>query len=132
QYVRQGGSRRPLAAGAETADLEGMIQMSRKLLLSGAALAALILSATPSAALPDERIQAADEGGSAYGLYLAGRAALSEGAGQTATDYLMAAQAAAPGQASVRERAFTAALLAGDLDAAAQLAPSGEGVAPTV
>lgn len=106
--------------------------MSRKLALSGAALAALILSAAPVSALPDDRLTIAEDGGSAYGLYLAGRAALSEGAGQAATDYLMAAQAAAPGQANVRERAFTAALLAGDLNAAATLAPSGEGVAPTV
>lgn len=99
------------------------------------ALAALMLAA-PAAAVegPDTTDWRAlgEEGGSAYGLYLAGRAALSRGAGQTASEYLTAAQMAAPDQANVRERAFTAALLAGDLDVAAQLAPSGDGVAPTV
>ncbi len=100
------------------------------------AVAALTLGAASAAAAssPDSiRWQdVSRDGGSAYGLFLAGRAAFSQGAGRTAAQYLAAAEAAAPDQASVRERAFTAALLAGDLDVAARLAPTGDNVAPAV
>lgn len=73
-----------------------------------------------------------DQGRSAYGLYLAGRAALSRGEAQAGAAYLASVQALAPDQTTLREQAFTSALLAGDLDLAARIAPQGEGVSPVV
>lgn len=63
---------------------------------------------------------------SAYGLYLAGKAAVVGGEGELGARYLAEAQALTPEQPRVREQAFTAALLTGDLGVAAALAP-GEG-----
>jgi len=79
------------------------------------------------------------EGRSAYGLYLSGRYLASraasgenEGDGAQGARYLAEVQALTPEQPTVREQAFTAALLAGDLDDAARIAPSGEGVSPVI
>lgn len=72
------------------------------------------------------------DGRSAYGLYLAGRLAQSRGLGQVGADYYAAVEALTPEQPSVRLQTFTAALLAGDLDLAARLRPSGEGVPPVI
>lgn len=72
------------------------------------------------------------EGRSAYGLYLAGRLALSRGLGETGAALFADVEALTPEQPSVRLQAFTAALLAGDLDLAARLRPSGEGVPPVI
>ena len=53
---------------------------------------------------------------SAFGLYLAGRNALTSGESAVGADYLSRVYALTPEQPRVREQAFTAALLAGDLD----------------
>ncbi|MFN4297972.1 MAG: CDC27 family protein [Brevundimonas sp.] len=111
--------------------------------LTAAALAALIAAASPAQAEPLEvagAIRFIDfsdvpvdvRGRSSYGLFLAGRNAMALGESSTGADYLAAAQAAEPDQTRLRDQAFTAALLAGDLDVAARLSPSGEGVSPTV
>ncbi len=69
---------------------------------------------------------------SAYGLYLAGRNALTSGESAAGADYLARVEALTPEQPRVREQAFTAALLAGDLDVAGRIAPEGEGVSPVI
>ena len=58
-------------------------------------------------------------GGSSYGLFLAGRAAMSRGDGRTALELLQAALAASDGETILRERVFSSAVLAGDVEAAA-------------
>lgn len=63
------------------------------------------------------------EGRSAYGLYLSGRLALSRGEAETGATLLTDAQALTPEQPVLRDQTFTAALLAGDLDVAARIAP---------
>ena len=68
--------------------------------------------------------EAAVDGSSTYGLYLAGQAALDDGKPGRAADYLAEASARTPDSDLLRERAFAAALLAGDVDKAATLAPS--------
>ncbi len=73
-----------------------------------------------------------DEGRSAYGLYLAGRNAMSQGEGGEAAALLTAVEALTPEQPMVREQAFTAILLSGDLDDAARITPTGEGVSPVI
>ncbi len=63
-----------------------------------------------------------------YGLFLAGQGALNDGYGGRASAYFD--QARARGDDSdglITERAFTAALLAGDIQRAASFAPNGEG-----
>lgn len=71
------------------------------------------------------------EGRSAYGLYLAGRylagrsAEAEEGGAVRGAAYLAEVQALTPEQPVVREQAFTAALLSGDLNSAARTAPQG-------
>ena len=72
------------------------------------------------------------EGRSSYGLFLAGRNAMAMGESRTGADYLAAAHDAEPAEMRLRDQAFTSALLAGDLDVAARLSPSGEGVNATV
>ena len=72
------------------------------------------------------------EGRSAYGLYLAGRLAQSRGLGEAGADLYARVEALTPEQPSVRLQTFTAALLAGDLDLAARLRPSGDGVPPVI
>ena len=74
------------------------------------------------------------EGRTAYGLYLAGRylagrsAEDQAGANGQGAAYLSEVLALTPEQPLIREQAFTAALLSGDLDDAAVAAPSGPGV----
>lgn len=65
--------------------------------------------------------------GAAYGDFLNGQAALNAGRREEAARYLGRAAAAAPANDSVRRRAFIAALLAGDVARAANLAPTEEG-----
>lgn len=72
------------------------------------------------------------DGRSAYGLYLAGRSALISGEGERGAAYLAEVQSLTPEQPRAREQAFTAALLSGDLDVAARIAPEGEGVSPVI
>ncbi len=66
----------------------------------------------------------ADDDASLYGLFLAGRAAMDLGRGQEAADYLARASETQPDEAFLKESAFTAALVAGDVHRAATLAPN--------
>ncbi|GAW40494.1 cellulose synthase subunit BcsC [Brevundimonas sp. SH203] len=70
------------------------------------------------------------EGRSAYGLYLAGKLALMQGEGAQGSDLLAQAERLTPEQPRVREQAFTSALLTGDLDVAAALAPTDAAASP--
>ena len=70
------------------------------------------------------------EGRSAYGLYLAGKLALMQGEGAIGSNYLAQAEQLVPEQPRVREQAFTSALLTGDLDVAAALAPTDATASP--
>lgn len=63
-----------------------------------------------------------DADASTFGLYLAGSAALDRGESRDAAFYLSRASAQAPGSPLIQERAFAAALVAGDVDKAAVLA----------
>jgi len=63
---------------------------------------------------------------SPYGRFLAGEAAMNEGHNADASKYFDQARGETGGDALVSERAFTAALLAGDVDKAAALAPTGD------
>ncbi len=72
------------------------------------------------------------EGRSAYGLYLSGRSALSRGEAETGAAYLTEVERLTPEQPAVRDQTFTAALLAGDLDVAARIAPEGPNVSPAI
>jgi tetratricopeptide (TPR) repeat protein len=63
---------------------------------------------------------------SPYGRFLAGEAALNEGRSAAAAKYFDQARTLTGGEPLVSERAFTAALLAGDIDRAAALAPAGD------
>ena len=69
---------------------------------------------------------------SAFGLYLAGRNALTSGESAVGADYLARVYALTPEQPRVREQAFTAALLAGDLDEAGRIAPTDPEVSPVI
>jgi tetratricopeptide (TPR) repeat protein len=62
---------------------------------------------------------------SAYGMFLAGAAALSEGRNADAAKFLEQARSQGGEDPAVSERAFMAALMAGDVDRAAVLAPDG-------
>lgn len=66
------------------------------------------------------------QGRSAYGLYLAGKVALMSGEPVRGADMLAQAEALTPEQPRIREQAFTSALLSGDLDVAARLAPTAD------
>ena len=68
---------------------------------------------------------------SPYGLYLAGEAALDDGAPGVAAGFLGEAVRRAPDTAVLKERAFAAALLAGEVSRAAELAPSIKGAPST-
>ncbi len=99
----------------------------RRLLIALAPLALVAACATP----PQPQAgwtppMAAGMGGSAYGAFLAGQGALNDGKGAEAAAYF--AQAELEGGASdlLQDRAFTAAVLAGDIPKAAALAPTGE------
>ncbi len=61
----------------------------------------------------------------AYGMFLAGSAALNEGRNGEAAHFFEQAKAQGGDDPAVTERAFTAALMAGDIEKAALLAPDG-------
>jgi tetratricopeptide (TPR) repeat protein len=85
-----------------------------------AAPALLLASCATPAATPKSpgEIGAAD---SAYGMFLAGSAALGEGRSVDATRFLDLARAQGATDPAIAERAFTAALLSGDIGRAAAL-----------
>lgn len=65
-----------------------------------------------------------DAGGSSYGLFLAGQAALQDGRSEEASEYFMqAARGGAFDGGFLKEKAFMAALLGGEVSKAASLAP---------
>ncbi len=70
---------------------------------------------------------------SVYGLYLAGEAALDDGAPAAAAGFFGEASRRAPETAELKQHAFAAALLAGDVERAAALAPppAAAGAAPS-
>ena len=84
------------------------------LLLAGCATSQKAAAPVPAAA--------AD---SAYGMFLAGSAALTEGRNSEAAKFLELARSQGGDDPAVAERAFTAALMAGDIEKAALLAPDG-------
>jgi tetratricopeptide (TPR) repeat protein len=104
--------------------------------LAGLMLAGCATTAAPTtgqvAAAPGEQAATLSRttiGASNYGLFLAGEAALQNGRSQDAAQYFSrAAEGAADlppeAQALIREKAFTAAVMAGDVDQAAALAPA--------
>jgi tetratricopeptide (TPR) repeat protein len=124
--------------------------MTQRLLRSAIALSALLAAAslaacatsTPSkmaglrsvqgADLPaGEEVAASAQSSSAFGLYLAGEAAIDRGSSREAAGYFGRASALDPDQGPVRSRAFTAALVAGDITRAAEVAKGlGEGDEP--
>lgn len=71
---------------------------------------------------------------SPYGLFLAGQAAANSGQSGAAAAYFGKAAVGEGGAASslLGERAFTAALLAGDISRAAAIAPTGPGTDPAI
>ncbi len=93
------------------------------LTLSACATTAPTIGPTASATLPVD-----DHNTSLYGLYLAGQTALDGGDSQGAADFFARARAASPDGGFLKDRVFTAALLAGDIPRAAATAPGpGEG-----
>ena len=88
----------------------------------------------PAVAIPEiwAPVPANAEGRSAYGLYLAGRLALSRGDAEAGAAYLQATEGLVPEQPTVRDQAFTAALFGGDLAFAARTTPTGEDVSPVL
>ena len=124
--------------------------MTQRLLRSATVLSALLAAAslaacatsTPStmaglrsvqgADLPaGEAVAASAQSSSAFGLYLAGEAAIDRGSSREAAGYFGRASALDPDQGPVRSRAFTAALVAGDITRAAEVAKGlGEGDEP--
>ncbi|MCR5879978.1 tetratricopeptide repeat protein [Phenylobacterium sp. J367] len=62
---------------------------------------------------------------SPYGMFLAGQAALNDGRSDDAARFFAQANAHADTDVVVGERAFTAAVLAGDIEKAVQIAPTG-------
>ena len=108
-----------------------MVSASR-LVLAAAALAALSACATPPG---DAHLAAAPQAGavdnlggvtsdtSIYGLYLAGHAALDAGDSRAADELFGRASERNPEATYLKDRTFSAALMAGDLTRAAALAP---------
>ncbi|HEY2659628.1 MAG TPA: tetratricopeptide repeat protein [Caulobacteraceae bacterium] len=112
-----------------------MSQTRRLLSVSLASLAALSLAACASgpslqvAGLrPGQtaRVQVADDQSSLYGLFLAGQEALNTGKGDQAAEYFSRAAKQDATAGFLKERAFTAALVAGDVPRAASLAPGAD------
>jgi tetratricopeptide (TPR) repeat protein len=101
------------------------------IVLASTALLALAACATEPQAIAGPAAAATSAGAdkaSVYGLYLAGQAALDTGDSQTAAQFFNRAKEASPQAGFLKERAFTSALLAGDITGAAGLAPgAGEG-----
>jgi len=98
----------------------------RHLLLACAPLVLLGACATvpqPDKAQLDPAAPAAAD--SAYGMFLAGSAALQEGRNGEAAKFLDLARTQSGDDPAVAERAFMAALMSGDIDKAALLAPEG-------
>lgn len=94
-------------------------------LLAFACVPALLLGACAAAPIKSAEAAVPTAADSAYGMFLAGSAALSEGRNSDAARFLEAARAEGGDEPAVEERAFTAALMSGDVEQAALLAPDG-------
>ena len=102
-----------------------MVRVSH-LLLAAAALAALSACATPEVSGRGAVTSVAGPGSpdaSVYGLYLAGQAALDSGDTRGATELFGRAAEKFPDAGYLKDRVFTAALISGDIQKAASLAP---------
>ena len=101
--------------------------MRLPLLLTAAAplvmLAACATAPASGSSPPANDVAAASV--SSYGMFLAGESALNNGKSSDAARFFDKARLAT-GDPMISERAFTAALLAGDIDRAAALAPAGD------
>lgn len=94
-----------------------------------ATVAPLVLLAACATAPPSDVAWQAPPpgmGGSAYGAFLAGNGALNDGKGAEAAYYFQRAEVEGGASALIQDRAFTAAVLAGDIPRAASLAPTAE------
>ncbi|MGA0604552.1 tetratricopeptide repeat protein [Phenylobacterium sp. VNQ135] len=98
--------------------------MRLRLLAFAAPMVLLAACATTSEGPADPGVATA-AADTAYGMFLAGNAALAEGRSDEAARFLDMARAQSGDESTVAERAFTAALLAGEISKAAQLAPDG-------
>lgn len=104
------------------------------------AFAAPALLLAGCATAPLERdfadFSSADGGRSAYGMFLAGQAALNDGRNDEATRYFERARIIGDVDATsapqISESAFTAALLAGEVTRAAAIAPRGEAASDAI
>ncbi|HKR87860.1 MAG TPA: hypothetical protein VJS38_06760, partial [Phenylobacterium sp.] len=100
--------------------------MRRSLLLIASPLVLLAGCAT-AGKTPHQAAAGPPPADSAYGMFLAGQGALNDGRSQDAARFFDAARNQPGADQVISERAFTAALLAGDISGAAALAPQGEG-----
>ncbi len=121
-----------------------MFSSSRTLLFASALAGSAVLTACASgpaardglrasAATPASgaRASASDEGASSYGLYLAGEAAIDAGSSREAAAYFSRASQLEPGSDTIRARAFSSALVSGEIDKAAVAAQAlGDGDGP--
>jgi len=99
----------------------------RRSLLAFACVPALLLGACATSAPPKLSLEPAAPAAadSAYGMFLAGSAALSEGRNSEASRFLDLARTQSGDDPAISERAFTAALMAGEIEKAALMAPDG-------
>jgi tetratricopeptide (TPR) repeat protein len=115
----------PLPRGRKAERLTPMRHIASKLaaLMASSALLAACATTTQTT----QRVTAADIGTSPYGLFLAGQGALNDGRGaQAAALFDRARVEGDDGEGLIAERAFTAAVLAGDIQRAASMTPAGE------
>ena len=116
-----------------------MLMSPRTLITPLLAAAALSLGACASVSLSPSTLRGSqtegplpDDHASVYGEFLAGTAALNEGQALKASDFFARGADLGPEAVLMKGRAFTAALVAGDVERAARLAPGAdEGSAAT-
>jgi len=99
--------------------------MRRTLLLAFAAPLVLLGGCAATQKAEEAPLGAPVAADSAYGMFLAGSAALQEGRNGDAARFLELARTQSGDDPAVAERAFTAALMAGEIQKAALLAPDG-------
>lgn len=97
----------------------------RRFLLASVCAPVLLLGACATLPPGEREAVAPAAADSAYGLFLAGNSALNEGRNADAAKFLDLAKTQGGDDPAVTERAFTAALMAGDIEKAAALAPDG-------
>ncbi|WP_395671766.1 tetratricopeptide repeat protein [Phenylobacterium sp.] len=100
----------------------------RRLLLAAPLLLLAACAGARSEGPPPTAAAAEGFGASPYGMFLAGQAALNDGRSVEAARYFEQASAYPDTDGVVAERAFSAAVLAGDIERAVTLAPQGPDV----